>query len=121
MYSIVDLEGYIDACRTEAALNYSDSCDEDLDTYITLNQARYIVDSYSLGFDENDNYIIDEDIHFDIVEEIQQWILEAGLAKLAAENKIECAWDDSLNTMVFWYPDNKNDKTTNSRTEDGDR
>lgn len=117
-YSIVDLDGYIDVVRKEAASEYSSDQIDDLDNFISINQVRYIIDSYALGFDENNYYIIDSDTHTDIVDEVANWIFNVGLAKLAAANKLECAWDDSTNSMIFWlaenHGENKHDQRTNS-------
>lgn len=30
------------------------------------------------------------------------FIYQSGLAKLAAQDKIDCAWDSSENKMMFW-------------------
>lgn len=126
-YSIIDLDGYADAVRTEAASDYS-STENNLDDFISLNQVKYIVDSYSLGFDDDNYHIIDKNTHNDIVNEVADWIFNVGLAKLAASNKLECAWDTNINGMVFWLPENptnngvNNDDpraNTSSETRDG--
>lgn len=124
VYSIVDLEGYADVVRTEAASSYSCESNESLDDYISLSQVISIIEFCSLGFDENDNNIIDQDCHSTIVDETANWIFNVGLAKLAANNKLECAWDDDINSMVFWLPsdtENKNDTTANTTPKNGNR
>jgi hypothetical protein len=49
-------------------------------------------------------------------EEAATWIHNVGLAKLAAQDLIECAWDDELNEMVFWQKEPaKDDKPKRKR------
>jgi hypothetical protein len=108
VYSVLDLDGYADAVRSEAA-SLADSSlgkETDLNEFITLKEVSGIIILHSLGYDSEDNHIIDHDTHNDIVDEIQSWIFNIGLAKLAGSNKIECAWDDNLNDMVFWLSNN---------------
>jgi hypothetical protein len=51
-----------------------------------------------------------------IFDEATIWIHNVGLAKLAAQDLVECAWDDELNEMVFWQKENpKNDKSKPKR------
>jgi hypothetical protein len=46
---------------------------------------------------------MDEDQYNTIFDEVTDWIINSGLSKLAAEDKVQCAWDDEQNCMVFWY------------------
>ena len=125
VYSILDLDGYADAVRNEAASSYASNYTENIEEFITLEQTKSLVESYSLGTDDDGYNVIDTDTHFDILEDISKWIFNVGLAKLAASNKLECAWDDSVNDMVFWSPDNTgkqtNDSTTNTIPKTRDR
>lgn len=116
-YSIKDLDRYADAIRNEAATRYDSTEKNNLDEFITLNQIKTLVESHSLGLDENEDHIINEETHIEIVDEITNWIFNVGLAKLAASNKIECAWDNSLNDMVFWLSDNSNKKDPTNDTK----
>lgn len=101
-YSITDLLGYADCIRDGAARELKEDYHDNLDEFITINQVINLVKEKSIGSDENDNYLINEDIHNELYEDIQDWIFNVGLAKLAAAGKIECAWDDEENDMVFW-------------------
>ena len=103
VYAITDLDGYVSQMRKEAAKNISDSYENDnLDEYISLNQMIGLVDAHSLGIDEESRYLLDEDSNEDIFNEVVIWIHNAGLAKLASQNLVECAWDDDTNQMIFW-------------------
>jgi hypothetical protein len=39
---------------------------------------------------------------------------EVGLARLAAQGFVECAWDDEKEEMIFWLAD-KNQTTINNK------
>lgn len=100
-YSITDLDGFCLQIRNNAAQTIGDNT-EDLDQYITPQQIKQITESFSLGVDENDDIIIDEDGFDQIFENVVDSIYQSGLSKLASEDKINCAWDDENNCMVFW-------------------
>lgn len=103
-YSITDLDGYARCVRDGAAKEFKENYTENLDDYISVGQIINLVAEKSIGVDDCDHYMINEDIHDEIYEDIQNWIFNIGLAKLAAAGKIECAWDDEENEMVFWSP-----------------
>ena len=115
-YSIMDLEGYVSSIREAVAQSFTESYDENLDDFITLEQTKNIILGYSLGQDDDGNYLINEESFNDSFEDIRRWIYDAGIAKLAAEGLIECAWDDNLNEMVFWC---KNDEQQSKSTNNG--
>ena len=103
-YSIVDLEGYANAMRQGAAASFEEEHKENLDEFITIAQVINLIKKNNLGQDENQYYIIDENIFNSIFEEIRQWLYEVGLCKLAAKGLVDCAWDNDSNEMVFWLP-----------------
>jgi hypothetical protein len=75
-----------------------------------------LVKSNCLGYDDNNYPLLNEDANQKIFDEITIWIHNIGLAKLAAQDLIECAWDDELNEMVFWQKETpKNDKPKRKR------
>jgi hypothetical protein len=45
------------------------------------------------------------------------WIHNVALAKLAAQDLVECAWDDDANEMVFWSKETKDDKPVKRRNK----
>ena len=103
VYSIYDINGYVSQMREAAAKSISeDSVNDDLDTYITIDQMMGLVKSNCLGYDENNNPLLNEKSNEKIYEEAAVWIHNVGLSKLSAKDLVECAWDDELNEMVFW-------------------
>ena len=101
-YSICDIDGFCLALREAAAKSFTDNYSENLDDFISLKQIENILRKHSLGFDDNDDPIITEEIYYRIFDDIRDWIYGVGVAKLAAKDKIECAWDNELNEMIFW-------------------
>lgn len=118
VYAITDLNGYASQMRLEAVKAISDNYENDnLDEYISINEVVGIVDAHSLGMDENNRYLLDEESNEDVFDEVTVWINNIGLAKLAGKNLVECAWDNEANQMVFWAKDeeNKNEKKKPTR------
>ena len=117
IYAINNLDGYVTQMRAAAAKNISEnSSEENLDNYISINQMVGLVKSNCLGYDDNNYPLLNEDANQKIFDEITIWIHNIGLAKLAAQDLIECAWDDELNEMVFWQKEiPKNDKPKRKR------
>lgn len=117
IYAIVDLNGYVSQMREAAAESISeDSTNDNLDNYISLDEMVGLVKSHCLGFDDQDHPLLNEERNQKIFEEAATWINNIGLAKLAAEDLVECAWDDELNEMVFWQKEiPKNDKPKRKR------
>jgi hypothetical protein len=109
-YSIIDLEGYAKAMRDGAASSFEKDYTENLDDFVTIPQVIDMIKENNLGFDEEGNYLIDEDIFDDVFNIIRDRLYEVALAKLAAKGLIECAWDDESNEMVFWL--GNKDKTS---------
>lgn len=108
VYAVTDLQGYVSQMRNVAAESLSENSENDnLDSYISLDQMIGIVKSQSLGTDEENRYLLNEKANEKIFEEAAIWIHNVGLAKLAAKDLIECAWDDELNEMVFWSKESK--------------
>lgn len=102
VYSIIDLNGYASAIRDAAAKSFIEDYTENLDDYISIEQVKNVIIGYSLGQDDDDNYIINEEVFNDTCDDIREWIFNVGLSKLAAKGLVECAWDDVSNEMVFW-------------------
>jgi hypothetical protein len=117
VYAIVDVNGYVSQMREVAADSISeDGHSDNLDSYISLNQMIGLVKSHCLGFDDNNYPLLNEKKNQQIFEEITIWIHNVGIAKLAGQDLVECAWDDELNEMVFWQKEpHKNDKPKRKR------
>lgn len=109
-YSIVDLDGYANTLRDGAAKSFSEEYTENLDEFISITQVKNLVKKYSLGLDQNDNYIITTKIFNKVFNEVREWLYGVGLAKLAAKGLVDCAWDDKKNEMIFWIADDKKSK-----------
>jgi hypothetical protein len=106
VYSIMDMERYATSLRANAAMTYAKSdITTRLDEYITIPQVCTLIDNNIVGHDDEDRPLIDENGYNTIFEEIRVWLYNASLARLAANDEVQCAWDDDLNEMVFWIPE----------------
>ena len=103
IYAITDMDGYVTDMRMAAAKHVAENADkDDLDLYISIDEMIGLINSNCLGYDDNNSPLLNEDRNEQIFLEAASWINNVGLAKLAGQNLIECAWDDELNEMVFW-------------------
>lgn len=102
VYAITNLEGYATQMRDAAAKSLSENYNDNLDDYISINQIVNLVKNECVGFDDEDRPLLDEDTNEKIFENTAVWIHNVGLAKLAAQDLVECAWDDKSNEMIFW-------------------
>lgn len=115
-YALTDVHGYAFDMRLAAADHICENNDEDdLDSYISINQILNIIEEQNLGYDDENRPLINQQITEDIFETIAVWIHNVGISKLAGLNLIECAWDSELNDMVFWG--NQNDEPNKSRRQ----
>jgi hypothetical protein len=116
-YAIDNLNGYATQMREAAASSISsDYHNDNLDEYITIDQIINLVRNECIGFDEQDRPVLDEDSNETIFEKTATWIHNVGLAKLAAKDLVECAWDDKSNEMVFWQKESKKEKKPNAKS-----
>jgi hypothetical protein len=117
VYAITNVEGYVSQMREAAAESISENSDQDnLDNYISIGQIIGLVKSHCLGFDDANRPLLNEKQNEIIFNETAAIIHNVGLAKLAAKDIVECAWDDELNEMVFWHKEiPKNDKPKRKR------
>lgn len=102
VYAITDLEGYVSQMRDAAAKSLSDDYNENLDEFISVGQMTNMIKNECLGFDDENRPLLDEDTNERIFENTAVWIHNVGLAKLAAQDLVECAWDNEINDMIFW-------------------
>lgn len=124
LYSITDLKNYAHDMRDAAAKSLKDDHNENLDEYISIQQVYNIVSKESVALDDDDRYVLDQEANEKIFETVRVWIHNCGLAKLAGNDMLECAWDSESNEMVFWIKDqppitktNNDNKTTNKRSK----
>jgi hypothetical protein len=108
VYAITDLEGYATQMRDAAARSLSENHNDNLNDYISVNQIVNLVKNECVGFDDENRPLLDEDINEKIFENTAVWIHNVGLAKLAAQDLVECAWDDKANEMIFWAKEKRN-------------
>lgn len=102
-FVINDIEKLAYSIRKNAGLTISTDANDNLDDFISIGQMKNLIYDYAVRTDDGD-LILDEEGYEQIFDETSSWIINMGLAKLAGENKIECAWDDESNDMVFWQP-----------------
>lgn len=102
VYAITDIEGYASQMRKAAADSICASTEENLDSYISLNEMIGLINTECLGFDNENRPLLNEDRNEKIYESTVAWINGVTLAKLAAKGYVECAWDDESNEMIFW-------------------
>ena len=80
-----------------------------LKSYITVSNIKNLIIQYCNGR-KYGKLLIDEEHTSKVCSEIFDWLVGVDLAKLAAEDVLDCYWDDSMNEMVFKYKENKNGK-----------
>lgn len=113
-YSIIDLNGYAKTIREGAAKSFSETYTENLDEFITIEQIIELIKESSIGLDEDNNYLITQEIFDQLFDDVRERLYSVGLSRLAAKGLVECAWDDEANEMVFWLSD-AGEKQTNNR------
>lgn len=106
-YIVNDLTHLASSIRKNAAMGIGDTENQDLDSFMSIGQVENVI-LENTDKDEDNNIIMDEDQYNSIFDEVTDWIINSGLAKLAAEDKIQCAWDDEQNCMVFWHNETTN-------------
>jgi hypothetical protein len=117
LYSIIDLERYVTEIREVAANTLSENNTDNLDDYVTITQLMQMVRKNCLGFDDDNRPLLNEKMNEQIYESTITWIHNVALAKLAAQDLVECAWDDDANEMVFWSKETKDDKPVKRRNK----
>ena len=103
IFVISDIDGFSEILR-DSATKEIDTQELKLVDPIRIGQIANLIDEYCLGYDNNGLPLVDEEIMNEIYKDIKIWINNTILAKLAAANILECAWDTNLNEMIFWYP-----------------
>jgi len=91
-YVISNIAGYVSEMRLAAAKNISENTvDEDAQRYLADEQAVGIVRKHSLGFDQLDRPILNQERHELIFEEVSTSIFYAGLAAIADNATVDPA------------------------------
>lgn len=116
VYAITNLEGYATQMRDAAAKSLSEEDNTtNLDEFISLKQIINMVNNECIGYDDEDRPLLDEQANEKIFENTAIWIENVGLAKLAAQDLVECAWDNETNDMVFWMKEKPKNARSKSR------
>jgi hypothetical protein len=102
VYAIVDVSGYVSQMREAAAISLCEKYSDNLDDYISIEQMIGLVKAECVGFDDNNRPLLNEETNENIFDKTAIWIHNVGLAKLAAKDLVECAWDSKTNEMIFW-------------------
>lgn len=106
VHCIINLEKYAQYMRKNAATSFAQGQtleeSEDLEQYVTTNQACQMIEENSIGKNEEGLYLITDEGCQKLMEQLQTRIYNSGLSKLAAKNLLECSWDSKKNTMIFW-------------------
>lgn len=111
-YTISDMNGMIDHILQEVAEYFNTNEDvEEILSYCSTNEIEVIIKDNSVGEDASGRSIITIESYNQIIDDVISRIESAVLAKLASEGHLECAWDDELNDMVFWLPDEEKGNT----------
>lgn len=74
-----------------------------LDEYMTLQQVSSIIEDYIEGVDEESGSpVMSEENYVELIRDVSSSFLGACLAKLAAADLVETAWDEERGQQVFW-------------------
>jgi hypothetical protein len=104
IYVIMNLERYAEYERKKAANSISKDTDENLNDFVSINQVCAMIKDVSVGKDEKNRYLLDQQGREDLGEAIHTRLHNVALAKLASSGRLECAWDEKADQMVFWTP-----------------
>lgn len=110
VYAIININGFAKLLRHKAAEAINPKYTESLDEYISINQVIKLIKENCLGYDQNNNILIDEESFDECVFQAEEWIYSVGLSKLAGQDLIECCWDSDKNKMIFWAKNNTGKK-----------
>ena len=98
IYEIKSLNGFAKSLGKQVAREGGFSVKE-LRGYITVSNIKNMIKQHASK--QRGKLYIDEDRTHQVCEEIFDWLTGVNLAKLAAQDYLECYWDDKQNTMVF--------------------
>ena len=97
---------FAESIRKNVAMIFPRSYYSNIDSLISVDQTEILVQKY-LEPAYEDGFIINEKNYAYLFTEIKKWIYNRSLSKVASSGKIECAWDEKNNEMVFWDPKSK--------------
>lgn len=82
---------------------------EELKKYIKVSNIKNLILQYCNGR-RRGKLTIDENNTSRVCQEIFSWLIGADLARMAAEDILDCYWDDKQNQMVFKYKEQQDGK-----------
>jgi len=98
MYEIKSLNQFAKSIGKEVAKDGGFSFKE-LKEYINVVNIKNIVKKHARV--KNHKFYINENETHQVCEEIFDWLTGVSLAKLAADDFLDCWWDDKQDCMVF--------------------
>lgn len=82
---------------------------KELKQYINVSNIKNLIIQYCNGKIKG-KLTIDEENTSRVCSEIFDWLIGADLARLAAEDVLDCYWDDKTNQMIFKHKEQDNGK-----------
>jgi len=102
--TIKNIKLFTKSIRKNVIMIFPRSYYNQADRLISLKQTESLVREHiEPGY--NDEFIISGENYDLLCDEIKKWIYNSSLSIVASSGKIECAWDDDSNEMVFWHPE----------------
>ena len=116
-YSILNLKKYAESIRKNASISIFQNekilniegltLPNTINGYITIKQVCFIIKNHVVGYSSENKPIIDEHGYNNAFEEVRGWIANCIFSKLAANNILECNWDNEKKEMMFWIEKEK--------------
>lgn len=100
MYEIENIKVFAKSLGKRVAQDCGFSVKE-LKSSISVNNVCALVKEHST-IQDGVRYI-DEEMAYVVCEEVLNWILGVSLAKMAANDEIDCYWNDEHNCMMFMF------------------
>jgi len=69
--------------------------------YVTLKQISSLIKQNSLGLNEDDRYLINQEILDNISYTVEQMVVGFMLAQDLANGDMDCYWDDKYNDLMI--------------------
>ena len=100
--TIRNIKLFTKSIRKNTIMVFPRSYHYQVDRLISLAQTESLVREYvEAGY--NDEFIISGENYDHLCDEIKKWIYNSSLSQVASSGKIECAWDNDSNEMIFWH------------------
>jgi len=101
---IRNLKLFTKSIRKNVAMVFPRKYYYEVDSLISLSQTEQLVRKYiEPGY--NDEFVLSDENYDLLCDEIKKWIYNSSLSLVASSGKIECAWDDESDEMIFWHPE----------------